>query len=600
MPDTLPADTTAPDTTAQDTTPSLVDSIAARIRDSIGTRPDSSRLQRYLAAEAQARVRVAVPPRIDLEGPQPGLSRLVLTRDSIDWGHAATLADLLQRVPGVYLWRGGWTGQPEYANYQARGPTSVEYYLDGLPYVAAGTDSVGVDPALIPLSLLDRVEIDRWPGLLRVRLFTLVHDRLAPRSRIAVARGAADFARYQGSLEKRSRSGLGFAVGAENTSVPAADAIRTRFGSTSIVAQGSWLPSPRYGVVLQYFRSRPDRDAMVSGLDTLSRGFVDAKRSDWQLRGLWRRDTTGLGPRLDVLVGRMRASDSLVPTQELWQAGAIAAIRAPTASVAASAFWRSRWTSLDARATGAWSPHPALTMSTELAYQRHDGGRTSRWAGVLGGLALPYGFELRGSARAGEAVAAPAIASDSARTLRDWQASAAWRQPWIELEGGYARTAAFAPFPYQPYAAIPAIAPSPATEWLTARGRLTPVSWLILEGWYSNPRTGAPDGLPPRHALAAGTIRTRLQRIFPSGVLDVKLRLAVEHWSSGVLGHDASGAPVPLQGATFFRSLVQVALGSLQFYWDRANLTTTERTYVPGLPIVGRPSEFGVRWTFMN
>ncbi|MGH7631429.1 MAG: TonB-dependent receptor plug domain-containing protein, partial [Gemmatimonadales bacterium] len=573
---------------------------AARIRDSIGIRPDSSRLQRYLAAEAQARVRVATTPRIDLEGPQPGLSRLVLTRGSIDWGHAATLADLLQRVPGVHLWRGGWTGQPEYPNYQARGLTSVEYYLDGLPYVAAGTDSVGVDPSLIPLSLLGRIEIDRWPGLLRVRLFTLVHDRLAPRSRIAVARGAADFARYQGSLEKRTRSGLGFAVGAENTSVPAADAIRTRFGSTSILVQGSWLPSRRYGVVLQYFRSRPDRDAVALGVDTVSRGFVDAKRSDWQLRGLWRRDTTGLGPRLDVLVGRMRASDSVAPTQELWQAGAIAAIRAPTASVGASAFWRSRWTSLDARATGAWSPHPVLTVSTELAYQRHDGGRTSRWAGVRGGLALPYGFELGGSARAGEAVAAPAIASDSARTLRDWQVSAAWRQPWIELEGGYTRAAAFAPFPYQPYAAIPAIAPSPATEWLTARGRLTPVSWLTLEGWYSNPRTSAPDGLPPRHALAAGTIRTRLQRIFPSGVLEVKLRLAVEHWSSGVLGRDASSAPVPIQGATFFRSLVQVALGSLQFYWDRANLTTTERTYVPGLPIVGRPSEFGVRWTFMN
>jgi hypothetical protein len=83
-------------------------------------------------------------------------------------------------------------------------------------------------------------------------------------------------------------------------------------------------------------------------------------------------------------------------------------------------------------------------------------------------------------------------------------------------------------------------------------------------------------------------------------VLDVKLRIAVEHWSAGVLGRDASGNPAPIAEATFFRSLVQVALGSLQFYWDRANLNTTDRVYVPGLPIVGRPSEFGIRWTFMN
>ena len=127
-----------------------------------------------------------------------------------------------------------------------------------------------------------------------------------------------------------------------------------------------------------------------------------------------------------------------------------------------------------------------------------------------------------------------------------------------------------------------------------------PLSWLTLEGWYSNPRRGTLEGMPPNHSFGAGTIRTRLQRIFPSGVLDVKLRLSVEHWYPGVLGRDAAGAPVTIGGATFFRSLVQVALGSLQFYWDRSNLTATERVYVPGLPISGRPSEFGVRWTFLN
>jgi hypothetical protein len=605
VPDSLPPDTvTAPDTTALDTTSQdttgLADSVAARIRDSIGVRPDSSKLQRYLAAEVLARVRVLTPPRIDLDGPQPVLSRIVLTRDSIDWGHAATLADLLQRVPGVYLWRGGWTGQPEYANYQARGPTAIEYQLDGLPYLPAGADSIGIDPALIPLGLLDRIEIDRWPGLLRVRLFTLTHDRLAPRSRIAVARGAADFARYQGSLEKRTRAGLGFAIGAENISVPASGGIRPQFGVTSILAQGSWLPSARYGAVFQYFRSRPDRDPVLSGADTLSRGFAEARRSDVQLRGFWRRDTTGTGPRLDLLFGRTRASDSIVPTQTIWHAGAVFAVRAPAASAGASAFWRSRWTSLDTRATGAWSPLAPLVLSGEATYQRHDGGRTSRWAGARAGVSLPYGFGLEASGRVGNAVAAPAIAADSARTLRDWQASATWRRSWIELEGTYARTAAFAPFAYQPYAGIVTIAPAPATEWLVGRGRLTPLSWFTLDGWYSEARGPDPEGLPPRHSYVAGTIRTRLQRIFPSGILDIKLRLALEHWYPGVLGRDGAGAPVTLAGATFFRSFVQVAMGSLQFYWDRSNLEGSSREYVPGLPIVGRPSEFGVRWTFTN
>jgi hypothetical protein len=144
------------------------------------------------------------------------------------------------------------------------------------------------------------------------------------------------------------------------------------------------------------------------------------------------------------------------------------------------------------------------------------------------------------------------------------------------------------------------IAPSAATDWLTARARLTPLPWISLEGWVSDPRKPTPEGLPPRHFLGSGTIRTKFLRLFPSGTLDVELRLAVEHWSDGVSGLDAFGNPVPLPAATYLRSLVQVALGSFQFFWDRSNLTTTENAYVPGLPIAGRPSEFGVRWTFAN
>ena len=88
---------------------------------------------KYLEAQARAEERLPVLPYIGVDGPRPPLSRIVLARDSIDFLNAATVADLLQRVPGVYLWRGGWIGRPEYPNYQGRGPTSVEYLLDGVP-----------------------------------------------------------------------------------------------------------------------------------------------------------------------------------------------------------------------------------------------------------------------------------------------------------------------------------------------------------------------------------------------------------------------------------------------------------------------------------
>jgi len=166
--DTLPGDTTAADT---------VDETA-----------------RFLEAQRNASIPMNVLPYIGVAGPRAPLSRIVISRDSIDWAINETLGDLLMRVPGVFLWRGGYIGRPEPVNFQARGATAAEYYLDGVPYVAAGVDSVAVDPSLFSTSFLERVEVERWPGLLRVYLFTRRHDRVAPRTWIGIARGDRDHA----------------------------------------------------------------------------------------------------------------------------------------------------------------------------------------------------------------------------------------------------------------------------------------------------------------------------------------------------------------------------------------------------------------------
>ncbi len=587
--------------------PSVLDTLRPFHRDSLGrdsllhARPDSSQLQRYLAAMAQAEVKVLAPAPIGLEGPQPGLTRLVFTRDSIEWGHAATVSDLLQRVPGVYLWRGQWLGQPEMPNFQGRGATSVEYYLDGLPYVPAGVDSVGIDPGLFALSLLDRIEVERWPGLLRVRLFTRNNDRLAARSQIAVARGQFNAARVQASLEKRSRAGLGLFLAGDYLDVPTVTGLRPRYSNAQVMAQGSYLPSPHWGFLLQGIRSKPVRDPLVGQfLDTLVRQIARGNRTDLEARVLWRADTSGLGARADLLVGHTSSGDSLTPAQHVEQIGVIGSYRLPLVSLGGSAFWRSRWTSLDLRGNGAWIPIDRVTVSGEAVFQRHEGGRSSAWLGVRGGVQLPQGLSVSASARVGRAVAAPALLTDSAQTLRDWQLLGRWQRRWAALEAGFAHTSAFQPQAYQPFAQIVALERSSGTDWLTTSVRLQPLSWMTLEGWYSNPRGTAPNGLPPRHMLGAGTIRTRLQRVFPSGVLNVKLRLAVEHWSDGVIGRDATDSPIILTHATYFRSLVEVALGSLQVYWDRGNLTRETSGYVPGIVIPARQDEVGIRWAFTN
>ena len=558
---------------------------------------------RFLEAQQQVGVRVPVLPPIQPPGPRPALTRIVLTRDSIEWGHAATVGDLLSQVPGVYLWRGGFIGRPEPVNYQARGATSAEYYLDGLPYVATGVDSLAVDPALYSISFLDRIEVERWPGLLRVYLFTRRHDRRAPRSRIAIARGDRNFARYEGELERRFPSGLGFALAGDYLSSPTSSGRVSGYSNTQLWLQGSYLPNPSVGLQYQLLRSTPNRRPFVVGDDAVPKdtigGRFDATRTDAQFRLALRKNEDGTGPYLDLLYGRT-GWDGTGIKQQVNQLGGYLGLRGRTAALGGSAFYRTRWTSLDVRANAGVTPMTGLAASAEAVHQHHDGGRNSDYVTLAAGLEPVHGLALTGSGRIGSLVAAPSIAADTAQDIRDYQAMLAWSRERLGLQVAWTRTSAFSPFAYAEFLRIPLIGSVAETEWITVGGRIAPVRWVTLEGWYSDPRSGPPEGLPPTHSLTAVTLRSKFLRQFPSGVFDLKLRFSMEAWGDGVIGRDATGTPIELKGATFFRSLVQVQLQSFMIFWDRGNLSATNLPYVPGFEIPAYGSNFGVRWEFLN
>jgi hypothetical protein len=562
-----------------------------------------STTERYLKEQLQQNVRVPVLPLLDVEGPRPPLSRIVFTRDSIEWGHAATVGDLLTQVPGVFLWRGGYIGRPEPVSFQGRGSASAEYYLDGIPYVPAGVDSIGVDPALFSISLLDRIEVERWPGQLRVHLFTKRHDRQAPRSRIGVARGDNDFARYEASLERRFRSGLGFGLAGDYLSSPTASGSSSDYSNTQIWAQGSYIRSEHFGVQYQLVRSGPTRDVFVTvdpGFqDTISLGY-DAKRTDAQIRMTIKgRGTAGLGPRADLIYARTGWTGEGFK-QQINQIGGYLTYRMPRFSLTGSAFHRTRWTPLDARAGLGWNPIAPFSARGELVHLRHFGGRSSDYANLSAGLELVRGLAVTGTARIGKVVAAPAILTDPEQNVRDFQAALGWNRAQLGFQLIYARTSAFAPPGYPEYSRVAALAPSPRTEWITGSVRLAPLQWMTLDGWHSDPRGVTPEGIPPTHSMIGGTIRSKFLRKFPSGIFDLKLRLALETWGSGVSGRDSLGAPITLKGATFLRSLVQIQLDQFTIYWERGNLTSSSLTYVPGFEIPAYGSNFGVSWGFHN
>jgi hypothetical protein len=557
---------------------------------------------RFLQAQQQEAVRLPVLPYAGARGPRPPLSRMVFNRDSIEWGHAATVGDLLSQVPGVYLWRGGFIGRPEPVNYEGRGASSAEYYLDGLPYVAAGVDSIAVDPALFSLSFLDRIEVERWPGLIRVALFTRRHDRLAPRSRLGVGRGDHNFARYEGDLERRYEVGIGFGVAADYLSSPTASGSSSGYSNTQIWAQGSYIPSPKFGAQYQLLHSHPKRRPFVVSdpalNDTIGAGFT-ATRTDAQIRIALRSRADGLGPGADLVYGRS-AWDGAGLDQQINQIGGYLSYRTPTFSAGGSAFHRSRWTSLDLRGNAGWTPVRQLSASAELVHQGHDGGRKSDYISLSAALEPVRGLALSASARRGKLVAAPSVLADTAQTLRDYQVAFGWQRERLGLQVGWSRTSAFNPFSYAEFRQIPTLAPSPEIDWLTIAARVAPVRWLTLESWYSDPRQGTADGIPPTHSVSAVTLRSKFLRKFPSGAFDLKLRVSMESWGRGTLGRDSTGAAINLRGATFFRSLLEIQLQSFTIYWDRGNLSATPLTYVSGFRIPSYGSNFGIRWEFLN
>ncbi len=568
------------------------------------TRADSADAYTVITRGRQdAQTYVRTFPRSGSRALLPPFGRIVIPRDSIDYMNAETLGDVLATIPGVYLWRGGWTGRPEPPNYSGRGATSVEYVVDGLPWVPLGPDSLAVDPSLLPIGLLDRIEVEQYPGLLRVHLFYHQHEVLAQRTRIAVGRGDFEQARYEGLIEKRWKSGVGFGLGIEYR---LNDGPNDDYGDSQVTnawLQSDWVPSERFGVQLKWLRMAPDRSRVLSREtpgDTLVRP-ITGSRSDLTARVSFRsRSEPGLGQRLDLVFSRVSWGGGDLE-QVRSQSGLIFSTRQRTKSLGLTALYGSRWTRLDTRAIAGWSPVERVSASLEGVYQTYDEDRSARSLTARAGVALPYGLRLSGSWRQGNVVDQPSVPGDSAQDLSDREVIAQWSPlRAITARAGYLRLSAFRPTGYWYYAQLDSIAPSGPTEWLTLGGRLAPRQWLTISGWYQYPLGPGPEGTPPGYGFVEAAIRSKFLRTFPSGIFDLKLAMTMESWGTGVLGRDADGGPVTLKGATTFRGLIQMQLLGLILYWDRSNLLNSDLPYVPGLPLPKNISTYGVRWVFLN
>ncbi len=593
---------------AQDPVPPA-DSVAA---DSVRT--DSSSTERLLAVEGQSLIRLRAMPRVQLVDVQPRAARVVLTRDSLDWAAARTVAEVIAGHAPVYLWRGGWRVRPELPNLLGRGAASVEYLVDGRPWMPIGPDSLAVDPSLWSLEFFERIEIERDPARLRVFLYTRSHDRLAPRTEIAVSTGDRGLARYLGAFERRYASGVGLSMAADYTGVNAPQGGTGGASVTNGWLQLSYRPTPRLGAQLQVMVQAPERDALLASetaSDTPDPG-LEGTRTDAELRLSLQPVSGSTGLRADAWVART-AWRGDTADQTIGTVGTVVGYRRPTWSADLQALHHTEWTPLSTRLALGWTPGGLLAAAVEGAYQQHEEDRTSEWATArVGievprgtrlplGLSLPVGLRVGGSVSHGERVEAPSIASLAAASFTDYELSAAIDAGWLSGEARWLSTDAWQALPYRAFASVASFARQPRTEWVTASARFAPNNWFSVASHYEHPLGGAtPDGVPPHHAWTTATVNSRFLRNFPSGIFRLKVQGVLETWSPGVIGRDGEDNPIELPGLTFVRGIIQLQIGPFSAFWDRVNFQATRQGHVPGYPILSLGSSYGIRWEFTN
>ena len=549
----------------------------------------------------------AIPP-----GPLPRGARWRFDGDSLVLSDITTLSDLLARIPGVYVVRGGWYGAAEVPVYGGQGPLALEIYWDGVPYLPLGRDSLWLDPARIPLGPVERVDVQVLPSVLRVYLVSTRARSTVPRTGVRISTGSNSIAQYRGGFAKRWKSGLGLSLSADYRNIDGIEgSSTTAFNTVDTWLKGEYVPSSHFGVSYQILSSAWRRDSASSIVARWRQ-----RRQDGLLSAFLATRTDGLGERVGLSLGRSRVTgdkalpDSISPTH--YQA--ILDLSETRSRFSFGFTVRSQVAgrpSARERAAGpvrvqfeghaAWQPLPFLTVAADGRRPYYGKNGHGNRAHVSASLALPLGVSVRGELTRLEDFQAPLVA-DTFQWATDYGAYVRWDRRHVILEAGQVRRDPFAPLGFalgiRPVASL---APRPRSTYLSVFAAVRPLPGVELSGWYFEPRTGGGDFEPPKHARVSATFYSKFWRVYKSGVFSLRGEVTGESWSRSTLGGlDSLGAPLPLGPATFVTTNIELRIAEFTAYWITRNYDAMRGSYVSGLGYPKRAQYYGVAWFFRN
>lgn len=574
---------------------------------SAAAQADTTQRDTTVAAPDTAELLLPTFAPVVAPGPLPRGARYTFTEDSLLLLSSQSLSDLLTHIPGVYIVRGGWYGQAEIALYGGRGPASFEIFVDGLPYMPLGRDSIYVDPARISLAAYERVDVLVMPGALQVYLVSLTYRSTNPRTQIGVMTGRQNIAGYRAGYSKRTRSGFGVSLVADwNSMGPGPlSSTTTSFGTSDFLLKAEYVPpGGRMGASFALFTSSWKRSELSDGPVTYVQGWRQ-DRIDRVFRLFIAQRGDGLGWRVTTTLSSSGLShDTLVGNRDISSGTLEASLTGRRATLIGTARGGAGGMPSIFEVKGGWITPTRLPLTLAGSFRQtlYEDGRQGVRAYGTAGLNLPFRFSARAEVTWRKDVQSALVTTDDLQEALDMAGWLGFDHSRLSVEVGRGRRDPFAPLGFGGgIITIDSLNPSPFTEFLAVRARVRVVPSLELSGWYFDPIVGGADFEPPHHARVSATFQSKFWRVFKSGIFTLRGEVAMESWSRwGLGGLDSLGAPRSMGGASFVDANIQMQLAGVTLFWMMRNMNLMRSSYVEGLGYPKAVQSWGARWYFTN
>lgn len=547
---------------------------------------------------------------------QPELhDRLTFNRQEIMSSGAVTLADVLDRVPGVTTYRSRWLAGLHTAAYNGDFQR-VRVFFDGVERDAIEARNGGVlDLTDIPIFTLDEIRIERTAGEVRVWLRGWTVRRTTPFTRVDIVTGDLNTNGFRGLFGKRFSNGLSFQFVGQQM---ASQSGRVSAFTASEAATGSGDGDVKYvDLRLGWARGRITADV---------HGIASSRTRDPQTA---RKDFTNLpafkGARREGYA-RLAYGDSL---QGLWSHVMVGALRTRLSGIASTAADRDTTLSAD-------------TSRTRMQQIVAVGYRTPRWhvslldrmrpvsGTVFHAPAIRAGI---GTERFGALAYVERRALDSLhqREVSLWARPTSWlrvvvsqsnREPQNDtLKPAFGTTRAEAAVRFKrlwfgggviregattyasPVLFTAPAATLPSTEAIGLMGSVRGALYKDISYDMQIIKWDAAQYSRPTFSLRNEVaLQTNWLSRFPKGEFTINLRLIhdvrepVPFFWSGTPGQTQRVA----DDAQVVTALLEIRIQSATLFYQYRNLTGRAYEQLPGLTMPPAVQIYGVRWDFWN